>query len=68
MSEEICRNCGHEIIEVKALNGWAHKCECELSWHEICTFTGDEDQYDECECKSPAPTQEVKGTQKKEGK
>ena len=56
MSEIIlCKNCGHEIMKKKTYNGWEHRCECELGSHFRCTFTGDEDQYDECDCKKPEP-------------
>ena len=54
MSEK-CKNCGHELVKVKALNGWAHWCICEQGWHCCCTYTGDEDQYPECECENPEP-------------
>ncbi len=47
-----CKNCGHQIMKVKTLNGWVHKCECEQGWHKNCAYTA-EDSGDECECSEP---------------
>jgi len=56
-----CKNCGHKIIKTETYDGWEHECLCALGSHLRCTFTGDEDQYDECECDKPEPEQTKKG-------
>lgn len=53
MTEMICENCGHEIMQNIANGEWFHA-------HNPSEGNSQSDIECSCGCKSPAPAQEVK--------